>query len=206
MRTMTRAILAGLSLVLVSAAPAVPWIGGYSANAADPDPHHPTATLPAPETVVPRPTEPSTNQPSMPMEMMTKMMAGMDMMAMMGRSAAADPLSGLPLDRIDGRLAFIKAELGITPAQLPQWKTAETAVRATVTKLLTEARTITQAPTTALEKLDRVGRINALLGEAIAACRDAFAPLYATLTDGQKQTADELMLPAMGLAQFNLAM
>jgi hypothetical protein len=81
-------------------------------------------------------------------------------------------------------------------------------LRASAGKLLAEARALQQAPapTTALEKLDRLEQIDTLLLDAIRACRTAFTPLYAVLDDAQKRTADELMLGAMGLGQAGLVM
>jgi hypothetical protein len=151
----------------------------------------------------------------MPMmaEMMRQMMG--QMMAQMGRPpmgmmapGSADPFAGLPLERIEGRLAFVKAELAITEGQMPRWEASAAMLRASAGKLLAEARALQQAPapTTALEQLDRLERIDTLLLEAIRACRTATTPLYAALDDAQKRTADELMLGVMGLGEINPAM
>lgn len=207
---------ASLALALVAAGmPTSAWAQGQAG-----DPHHQStqaqSAAPAPKPVAPQPPA-ATGQVGMggggmPMmaemmgQMMRQMMAqtGMPLMGLMARGGA-DPFAGLPLERIEGRLAFVKAELAITEAQMPQWEASAAMLRASAGKLLAEARVLQQAPApkTALEKLDRLERIDTLLLEAIRACRTASAPLYAVLDDAQKRTADELMLGAMGLGQID---
>src|SRR6516165_3795891 len=77
------------------------------------DPHHP----PQSATPAPAPAQPPTGQPGTGMmgDMpMMNMMGMMRMMEMMGPDMAA-------IDRIEGRIAFLRAELNITEAQASAW-------------------------------------------------------------------------------------
>ena len=205
MRRTSLMITALLALGLV--APGKPT--GALAQGQAADPHHEATQSPASKPAAEGPA--SMGEGGMPMmaEMMRQMMAqmGRPPMGMMAHGGA-DPFGGLPLERVEGRLAFVKAELAITTAQEPQWEVAAAALRTAAAKLLAEARTLRQAPApaTVLDQLERLERIDTLHLETIRACRSAFTPLYAVLDGAQKRTADELMLAAMGLGQIRLAM
>ena len=198
MRWLSTTMAASLALALATAGAPGALAQGQAA-----DPHH-QATQPQAPQAPAAATDETGMGAGVTMPMMAEMMSMMGMMAHGG----ADPFAGLPLTRIEGRLAFVKAELAITEAQMPQWEASAAMLRASAGKLLAELQALRKAPapTTALEQLDRLERIDTLLLEAIRACRTAFTPLYAVLDDGQKRTADELMLGVMGLGQINLAM
>ncbi|WP_158639260.1 Spy/CpxP family protein refolding chaperone [Elioraea rosea] len=133
------------------------------------------------------------------------MMMGGDMGRMMqmmqGRMAASPgPVGMQHYRRIEGRLAFIRAELRITDAQAAPWNTFADAVRSQ-TERLGQAAMPTQAPgqpsaapPTALQQMER--RIAALSEqlEAMRAVAAAAGPLYAALSEEQRRTADELMI------------
>jgi predicted lipid-binding transport protein (Tim44 family) len=81
------------------------------------DPHHPSqATTPAPA----QPPQPSYAQPGMGCMSMMNMMGGMPMINMMGMMAP-DMTSMATIDRVEGRIAFLRAELEITEAQTNAW-------------------------------------------------------------------------------------
>lgn len=100
-------------------------------------------------------------------------------------------------DRIDGRIAFLRAELRITDAQAPAWNQFAEALRSSRQHLL-EARQQLAAPdssNTPTARLDRYERhLTARLG-AIHTARSALTQLYATLDEHQKHVADELVVP-----------
>lgn len=104
------------------------------------------------------------------------------------------------LRRIEGQLAFLRAELRLTEAQMPPWNAFADAVRAAVERLRqarTEAMQAARQPATAPQLLER--RI-ALLSAQLEAARGvaaAMGPLYAALSEEQKRTADELMTEHM---------
>jgi len=169
------------------------------------DPHHP----PQSATPAPAPAQPPTSQPGM------GMMGDMSMMNMMGRMG--DMMGGMPMmnmmgpaiDRIEGRIAFLRAELNITDAQASAWNTFADAMR-TNAKKIREVRAATmpqpdagqqQAPTMA-ELLDLQERWLAARLEGTRALKSAVANLYGTLSEDQKKTANELLAPQMGMGMM----
>lgn len=113
--------------------------------------------------------------------------------------------------RIDGRLAFLKAELKITPAQEPLWAAYEKVMRENATEMKARFETMraerekTMADAKAqgkdrpdrpqLSAIERMERRQAFGKERLereAKMLTAFKPLYASLSDDQKKTADEL--------------
>ena len=102
----------------------------------------------------------------------------------------------LPGQLVDGRIAFLKAELKITPAQETQWQSMAAAMR-------DNAQALDQAITTAHQNrgaMDAVQRLS--LRESFARVRAenearllaAFKPLYASLSPEQQQTANQLLV------------
>jgi protein CpxP len=103
----------------------------------------------------------------------------------------------LPGRFVDGRVAFLKTELKITPAQEVQWQQVATAMR-------DNAKAMDQAITAARQdrgSMDAVQRIE--LREQFAKVRadndarllTAFKPLYASLSPEQQQMANQLLGP-----------
>ena len=192
------------------------------------DPHHP----PQSATPAPAPAQPPTGQPgmgmmgdmptmnmmgrmrdmmggSMPMMNMMggdmpmmNMMAMMRMMEMMGLGMAA-------IDHIEGRIAFLRAELNITEAQASAWNAFADAMR-TNAKKLAEVRASMmarldagqqQAPTMA-ERLDQQERSLLARLEGTRALKSAVTNLYGTLSEDQKKIANELLAPQMGMGMM----
>lgn len=112
------------------------------------------------------------------------------------------------LDRIDGRLAFIKAELKITEAQNAAWEEFAGVVKASVetrNKMMSEHRQemmsgeFEKKPLP--ERLElQEARISARLDQ-VKVTREALGELYAVLDDKQKAAADEIVLPMMGMGR-----
>jgi vacuolar-type H+-ATPase subunit H len=101
----------------------------------------------------------------------------------------------MPGKFVDGRIAFLKAELKITPAQETQWQQVEAAMRE-------NAKALDQTITTARQNrtdMDAVHRLE--LREQFAKVRAenearlvaAFKPLYASLSPEQQQMANQLV-------------
>jgi hypothetical protein len=184
------------------------------------DVHHPSdqgaaQAAPAPQPgVMPMGMAGPGGAPGMPSMMgnMMQMMGGMmQMMPMMCGSmmqgASGAPSMGGPMERhgmgpihaplrhIEGILAFYKAELAITDAQLSQWSAFADAVRAGA-KLLDQAGQAGPQPPdqgTALEQMQRRAAFLSAQLESLKLVQAAAAPLYAALSAGQKKVADELM-------------
>jgi NACalpha-BTF3-like transcription factor len=165
------------------------------------DPHHP----PQSATPAPAPAQPPTGQPGTGMmgDMpMMNMMAMMRMMEMMGLGMTA-------IDHIEGRIAFLRAELNITEAQASAWNAFADAMR-TNAKKLAEVRASMmarldagqqQAPTMA-ERLDQQERSLLARLEGTRALKSAVTNLYGTLSEDQKKTANELLAPQMGMGMM----
>jgi len=184
------------------------------------DPHHP----PQSATPAPAPAQPPTGQPGMgmmgdmpmmnmmgrmrdmmgdmPMMNMMAMMRMMRMMEMMGPGMTA-------IDRIEGRIAFLRAELNITEAQASAWNAFADAMR-TNAKKLAEVRASMmarldagqqQAPTMA-ERLDQQERSLLARLEGTRALKSAVTNLYGTLSEDQKKIANELLAPQMGMGMM----
>lgn len=182
------------------------------------DPHHP------PQTAAPAQAAPGQpgmggqqgmmgDMPMMSMmhDMMRDMMRDMPMMNMMRMMRSMGMMgpgtAGALIDRVEGRIAFLRAELKITDAQASAWNGFADALRTNAQKLAQVRAAMMpqpgsaqqQAPTLA-ERLDLQERWLAARLEGIRAIKAAYVTLYATLSDDQKKTAGELLAPHMGMA------
>lgn len=189
--------------------------------AAAEDAHHPPADAAKPS----QPTQPA--QPGMQgpggmmmgnmmqmMQMMHRMMSGMQdsdamhrmrmmgmgdtgMMAMMGQMQGRGPA----VTRVEGRIAFLKAELKITAAQEKTWGDYAEAMRANAKQLNALFSEMAKAPAAAtpVERLDRQERALAARLEIVRRIKPALAALYAALSGDQKKTFDELAVPPIGM-------
>jgi periplasmic protein CpxP/Spy len=101
----------------------------------------------------------------------------------------------MPGQLVEGRIAFLKAQLKITPAQEAQWQQVEAAMRE-------NAKTLDQTITTARQNHGNMGAVQRLeLREQFAKVRvdndarllAAFKPLYASLSPEQQQMANQLV-------------
>jgi hypothetical protein len=118
---------------------------------------------------------------------MTQMMA-----TMMGAKFGADHL--------EGRLAFIKTELKITDAQIPQWNALADAIRSNVDSMAEIQKSMTGgSPTTLLERLAREDKMETAHLAALKKTEETVARLYAVLADDQKKVADTIVVGPMGM-------
>jgi hypothetical protein len=191
------ALLAGLSFAHAQTAPGA-------------DPHHPDAQAPGAKAGAPMTPGAMGGAPGAPAGMdMGKMMGGgmehmmpmMQMMrGMMAQGGGGGGMDMMPGQHIEGRIAFLKAELGVTDAQLPQWNAYADARRAAA-KSMQAAMTAHMGPgmaTTAPARSDAMIAMMTARLEAMKTSAAADKALYAVLTDAQKKTADELMMSRMG--------
>jgi hypothetical protein len=101
-----------------------------------------------------------------------------------------------PGRHIEGRIAFLKAELKITDAQQPQWDKVAAAMRDNARELdqaVGEMRASRDQPQNAMQRLEARARFAGLRARTTQRLADAFQPLYASLSDQQKPAADELL-------------
>lgn len=103
-----------------------------------------------------------------------------------------------PGRHIEGRIAFLHAELKITPAQKAQWDKVAEVMRENAksdTALYEQARAERASKPDALARMNsRVKFSEARLANT-KKFLEAFTPLYQSLSDEQKQTADDLFGP-----------
>lgn len=129
------------------------------------------------------------------MEQMMPMMQMMD--GMMPRDGGG--MAMMPGQHIEGRIAYLKAELGITEAQLPQWNAFAGAMREGA-KSMQAAMTANMGadmPATAPARSDAMIAMMTARLETMKKTSEAGKALYAALTDAQKKSADELMMSRM---------
>ncbi len=127
------------------------------------------------------------------------MMSGPGRMGMMRMMGIAD--------HVEGRIAFLRAELKITEAQMPQWNAFAEALRANARRMSEMPAIMMQsgmmaqesAPVSAPDRLDRMEKMMTAMLETLKATKAALAPLYALLTDEQKKVADQLIRGPMGM-------
>lgn len=106
----------------------------------------------------------------------------------------------LPTDRIEGRIAFLHAELRITEAQMAVWTELATVMRANA-KRMSEAQGPHQqaAAPSAITRLDSHERWLVARLESVRALKAAYAKLYAALDESQRKIGDQLVVHQMGI-------
>jgi hypothetical protein len=110
------------------------------------------------------------------------------------------------MDRIDGRLAFLKTELKITEAQSQAWDEFAKVVRQTgethnqlMRSVMKEIQDGSFFQKPLPERLQYQQTMMEARVENIKSVRAALDKLYAQLDDTQKKSADEIVLPMMGM-------
>ncbi|WP_027550958.1 Spy/CpxP family protein refolding chaperone [Bradyrhizobium sp. Cp5.3] len=177
---------------------------GLAQSPADHQAHHPDQK----EEPTAKPTSPSeTPRGAVPSQgMMGGNMPMSDMMRMMGmmRQSGGDGMGGMEtIDRVEGRIAFLRTELKITDAQQSAWNAFADALR-TNAKTLGDMRSSMMSQQSAgspdlVEKLTLQEKWLVARLEGTRAMKSALSTLVATFSDEQKKTADELLAPQMGM-------
>jgi LTXXQ motif family protein len=149
--------------------------------------------------------------PMMNMMNMMNMMRDIPMMNMMGMMRTmgmmgAGSVGMATIDRVEGRIAFLRAELKITETQATAWNAFADALRANAKKLgevrasmMSQPAAEQQQGRTLSSRLDAQERWLVARLEGTRAMKAAFTPLYASFSDDQRKTADELLGPHMGM-------
>jgi len=110
-------------------------------------------------------------------------------------------------DHVEGRIAYLKAELKITDAQMPQWNAFADALRSNAASMRRMPATMMQGgmmgqdggSVSAPNRLDRMETMMTAMLESVKTTRAALTPLYAVLTEEQKKVADQLIHGPMGM-------
>ena len=121
------------------------------------------------------------------------MMMGWGMQGMMNPAMMGMMMGG---PAVQGRLAYMKAELGITDAQTAAWDGYVSAVNARVTIMQGMHADMMQAMQTgsAIARMDAHIKAMQSMIDSMQALKPATNALYAVLTDEQKQKADLLLV------------
>ena len=164
--------------------------------------HHPAAEMSSPPAGAKRTSSPARTMPAAPGSAGNGMMMGGNMpqmgqmmRTMMMMQHGMGSAGMMPLGHIEGQIAFNKAELHITDAQLPQWNAFADALRGNAATLQTAMQKGMQASgsATAPELMERRIAMHSIQLDTMKAMLAVAKPLYAVLSDDQKKTADELM-------------
>ncbi len=106
----------------------------------------------------------------------------------------------MPGQLADGRIAFLKAELKITPSQEAQWQQVATAMRENANALdqvITAARQNREAMN-AVQRIEQRQHFTSVRADNDARLLAAFKPLYTSLSPEQQQTANQLVVAHHG--------
>jgi hypothetical protein len=168
-----------MAMTLLPCAPAA--IGAE----ADHEEHHPGPATTAP------------TMPGMPMASMPGASAGMPMMGMMQMMMGQNGMAG----HVEGRIAFLKAELKITDAQQSLWNVVADVMRANAKDMadMPNRMVMMGSGATLPDKLAMQEKTMAAYLDGLRKLRGAVEQLYAAFSPDQKKTADELMIGPMGI-------
>jgi hypothetical protein len=106
------------------------------------------------------------------------------------------------LDRVEGRLAFIKAELKIAEAQTPAWNQLADAVRAAAKNHNERMKTVwrrEERAKTLPERLEAQEQFVSARLDEIRQIKSSLNGLYGMLSEEQKKEADDIVLPMTGM-------
>ena len=122
---------------------------------------------------------------------------------MMGRGELGQEVCSAMSSHIEGRLAYIKAELKITTAQEPLWSSYAAAGRNNANTMLAHCTTMmSQRGASSVSLPDRLDQHEQLMAAQLDAMRTmnkALKPLYEALSDSQKKSADQIFWGPMGM-------
>jgi periplasmic protein CpxP/Spy len=102
----------------------------------------------------------------------------------------------MPGQFVEGRIAFLKTELKITPAQEAQWQSVAAAMRDNSKALNQTVAAMRQGHITinAVQRLELREQFAKTRADNTARLLAVFKPLYASLSPEQQQMADQLLL------------
>ena len=122
---------------------------------------------------------------------------------MMGAGGFGPALCAVMASHVDGRLAYLKAELMITEAQEPLWKDYAAAFRDNAKGMLDRCKIMMGSRGAAAlslpNRMDQHEQLMAAQLDAVRAANKALKPLYASFSEDQKKTADQMFWGPMGM-------
>lgn len=179
----------------------------FAAVAQTVDAHHPDKVGDQPAAMPPADQAPADQMGAMMQGMMAQMPM-MQMMQMMKAMQGLDAMGGLDLTkRVEGRIAFLKAELAITDAQVTKWNAFADALRAYSAALMSAhpAGMDAMAPDLVAWLDQSEKQLSAEL-DGVRGLKAALAPLWDVLTDDQRSAATELLPVHMGFGMADQQM
>lgn len=157
------------------------------------DSHHPPGDAAAPATPAPvQQVQPQARpQPGMTMGMMNMMGGSSGMMCpMMGAQGIGDMTS-----HMDGHIAFLKAELKITPAQEADWGAFSDALRISATNMASMQGMMGGQTMPVGQSFEQKERLLTTRLENTKRLHAAWTKLDAALTAEQRQAAQQVLVP-----------
>jgi hypothetical protein len=125
---------------------------------------------------------------------------GWGMGMMWGRGGAWGRGSDWMLERIEGRLAFMKTELKITESQTAAWKEFADAVRSSAKHRNEHMQAMfAREPKTLPERVEAQEQFMSVRLDEIRAIKVALRGLYDVLSEEQKKEADDMVIPMVGM-------
>ena len=134
---------------------------------------------------------------------MAPMMRMMEMMNGPGPFIMGSPVT----DHVEGRIAFLRAELKITEAQANSWNALSDALRANAKRLGDARQSVMKpdkAPMTFAESLDVQERWLSARLDGTRAIKTAYTALFAKLSDEQRKFANELLAPPHDMGMMDM--
>ena len=141
-------------------------------------------------------------QPSVPTQIPSRANGMMGGGMMMGQGGMG---RGMAFDHIEGRIAFLKAELKITEAQASAWNPFADALRTSAKQLRDLQESMAKAgaqPAGFTQQLAAREKMLSVRLDNTRAIRSSFAALEQTLSPDQKKAADELLGARMGMGMM----
>ena len=123
-------------------------------------------------------------------------------MGMWGRGPGSRGGQDWMLDRIEGRLAFLKTELKITDAQTAAWNQLADAIRTAAKHHNERMKTVFSGDQRSKPLPDRIDAQEQFISirlEEIKQIKGSLKGLYAVLSDAQKKEADDMAIPMVGM-------
>ena len=150
-----------------------------------------------------QPMTPAPQGAAMPMCPMCSGMMGMPPMGQQMPQGQSSTAPSGAVDRIEGRIAFLQAELRITQTQWPQWNEFAVALRANA-KRMRHVQELSQTQSAGegsaiVGWLDQRERMLSNHLDGVRDLKASYARLYSTMDAEQKKAADELVLPHFGM-------
>jgi len=182
-----------LSLALLALAASV-----TVAQAQTADPHHPGSAVPGPSPQAGMPMPDTSEQGGQPGAMGADMGRMMETMRPMMAERGG---RGMPFEHVEGRIAYLKAELKITDAQSAPWNAFADTMRADATAMKTMRDGMMKGgmPTT---MPDRMAAQHKMMSARIGMMEHSEAStkaLYASLSEDQRKAFDQMMSGPMGM-------